>query len=184
MANVKQKRSRSQRIKQRAEERRSELWPEIPLEKNWNRQGSDGYTTVPRILGLTATIADTLAEKNRRVSATYLGLWCRVWDTGVVVIENEYELATEAGFTGERRVYTWRERMKQLEALGFIEIKDGPKGPYQNVLIINPYQVLWDHNSEGRIQRHLWDLVTERSDEIGAKDLEKYAKSLKQERKM
>lgn len=177
MANVKQRKSRAQRIKERAEQKRQELWPEISIEKNWNRQGSHGFTTVPRILALTATIADTLAEKNRRVSATYLGLWCRVWDTGVVVIENEYELATEAGFTGERRVYTWRERMKQLVNLGFITIKDGPKGPYQNVLIINPYHVLYDHHARNHIQSHLWELVLERVDEIGARDLDKYIKS-------
>lgn len=178
MAKVKQQKSRAQRIRERAEEKRLELWPDIPTENNWNRKGSDGFTTIPRILAISATIADTLAEKNRRVSATYLGLWCRVWDTGVVIIENEYELATEAGFTGERRIYTWRERMKQLASLNFIVIKDGPKGPYQNVLIINPYHVLYDHHSRKAIQSHLWELVLERADEVGARDIDKYMKSI------
>ena len=180
MASVKERKSRAQRIKERAEQRRRDLWPDIPVEKNWSRTGSDGFTTIPRILALAATIVDTLAEKNRRISATYVGLWCRVWDTGVVVIENEFELATEAGFTGERRIYTWRDRMKQLAALKFISIKPGPKGPYQYVLIMNPYHVLYDHHRAGNIQRHLWEFLIERSDEVGARDLSKYVKSLEE----
>ena len=55
----------------------------------------------------------------------------KVWDTVVVIIENECELATEAGGTGERRVYTWRDRIQQLAKLRFIEAKEGPKCPCQ-----------------------------------------------------
>ena len=128
MATARQSKTRAQRIKDRAVQRRQELWPEIPTEKNWNRKGSYGFSTVPRTLALVGMIADTLAEKNKRVSSTYWGLWCRVWDTGVVIIENEYELATEAGFSGERRVYTWRDRIKQLVMLRLIEVKEGPEG--------------------------------------------------------
>ncbi len=115
------KQTRTQRIKERAIRLREELWPGIPADRNWDRKGSDGFTTVPRTLALVGMIADTLADKNKRVSSTYWGLWCRVWDTGVVIIENEYELATEAGFGGERRSYTWRDRIKQLIKLNFIE---------------------------------------------------------------
>ena len=178
MTTAKQRRTRAQRINERAIRRREELWPDVPAEKNWNRKGSDGFTTIPRTLALVGTIADTLAEKNKRVSSTYWGLWCRVWDTGVVIIENEYELATEAGFTGERRVYTWRDRIKQLGKARFIEVKEGPKGPYQYVLIINPYHVLCDHRQAGRIQNHYWLSFLERSEEIGAKDIEKYSTTL------
>ncbi len=126
MVTNKQRATRSKRIKERAERRRAELWPSITDKHVWNRKESDGYSTVPRILTLAGTIADNLAEKNQRVSQTYLGLWCRAWDTGVVVVENEYELATEAGFTGERRVYTWRDRIKQLTQLDFVDVKEGP----------------------------------------------------------
>ena len=180
MATARQSRIRAQRIKERAVQRRQELWPEIPMEKNWSRQGSYGFSTVPRTLALVGMIADTLAEKNKRVSSTYWGLWCRVWDTGVVIIENEYELATEAGFSGERRVYTWRDRIKQLVRLRFIEVKEGPKGPYQYVLIINPYHVLLDHRVDTgtRIQEQAWLTFVERTEEIAAQDLQKYQASL------
>lgn len=178
MATTRQGKTRAQRIKERAILRREQLWPNIPTEKNWNRKVSDGFTTIPRTLALVGLIADTLAGKNKRVSSTYWGLWCRVWDTGVVIIENEYELATEAGFTGERRVYTWRDRIKQLIKLNFIEVKGGPKGPYQYVLIINPYHVLCDHKEAGHIQNQYWLSFLERAEEIGAKDIKKYKPAL------
>ena len=178
MATAKQSKTRAQRIKERAVQRRQELWPGIPTEKNWDRKGSYGFSTVPRTLALVGMIADTLAEKNKRVSSTYWGLWCRVWDTGVVIIENEYELATEAGFSGERRVYTWRDRIKQLVKLRFIEVKEGPKGPYQYVLIFNPYHVLFDHRRDGRIQEQAWLTFVERTEEIAARDLQRYKASL------
>lgn len=178
MATAKQTQTRSQRIKERAKRRRLELWPDVPEDKNWNRIGSDGFSTIPRTLTLVGTIADMLAEKNKRVSTTLFGLWCRVWDTGVVIVENEYELATEAGFTGERRVYTWRDRVKQLELLNFIQVKPGPKGPYQFILIINPYQVLYDHRQDGNIQDQYWLSLIERAEEISAKDLDKYVEAL------
>ncbi len=177
MVTVKQKKTRTRRIAERAIRRRKELWPDIPTDRNWNRKNSDGFTTIPRTLALVGMIADTLAEKNKRVSAAYWGLWCRVWDTGVVIIENEYELATEAGFTGERRVYTWRDRIKQLIKLNFIEVKEGSKGPYQYMLIFNPYQVLSDHRESGKIQDQYWLSLVERTEEIGARDISKYEES-------
>ena len=179
MATAKQRTVRNQRIKERAERRREELWPELDENRIWNRGRSHGFSTVPRTLTLVGTIADSMAEKNKRVSTTYIGLWCRVWDTGVVVIENEYEVATEAGFTGERRIYTWRDRIKQLAALGFIDVKAGPKGPHQFILIFNPYQVLYDHSKTGGIQSHLWLALVERAEEIGARDIDKYEEALK-----
>ena len=178
MATAKQSKTRAQRIAERAIRRREELWPDVPAERNWNRKGSDGFTTIPRTLALVGMIADKLAGQNKRVSSTYWGLWCRVWDTGVVTIENEYELATEAGFTGERRVYTWRDRIKQLVKLSFIEVKEGPKGPYQFVLIFNPYHVLYDHRQAGTIPDQTWFSFVERSEEISAKDMQRYRTAL------
>ena len=50
----------------------------------------------------------------------------------------------------------------------------GPKGPYQFVLIFNPYQVLYKiHKSdEKRIQSQYWLALVERAEEIGARDIE------------
>ena len=178
MANEVQKSVKSRRIEDRARRLRKILWPDISNEQTWDRKRSAGFTTIPRMLALIGTIADQLAEKNKRVSATYWGLWCRVWDTGVISVESEYELATEAGFTGERRVYTWRDRVKQLASLGFIQIKAGGKGPYQHVLILNPYRILCDQRRAGNIQDEVWFALVERMEEIGAKDIRTYAADL------
>ncbi len=172
---AKQRKTKSQRFAQRMKERRDDLWPDIPTDRIWNRIDSDGFTTIPRTLTLIGTVADLLAGKNKRVSAVYWGLWCRVVDTtGLVNIENEYELATEAGFSGERRIYTWRDRLKILIHLKFIEVQEGPKGPYQYVLIFNPYQVLYDHWKAKKFQKQYWISFIERADEIGATDIKKY----------
>ncbi len=179
MATAKQQAVKSARMKERAIERRNELWPEVGEDASWNRTGSNGFSTIPRTLVLIGTIADMLAAKNKRISTTYLGLWCRVWDTGVVNVDNEYELATEAGFTGERRAYTWRDRIKQLSELGFIKVKPGSKGPYQNILIINPYHVLCNLHEKKSIQSEYWQFLLDRTSEIGAKDITNYQKSMK-----
>lgn len=185
MAIAKQSSVRARRIKERAERRRAELWPDIDEDRIWNRGRSDGFSTVPRTLTLIGTIADLMSEKNKRVSTTYIGLWCRVWDTGVVVIDNEYEAATEAGFSGERRIYTWRDRIKQLAEIGFVDVRAGPKGPYQFILIFNPYQLLYQiHESdEKRIPSQYWMALVERAEEIGARDIETYEEALKKTEK-
>jgi hypothetical protein len=123
---------------------------------------------------LIASIADDLATKNKRVSSTYIGLWCRVWDAGVVEIINEWEVASESGFSGERRVYTWRDRIKELSKIGLIKVSEGPKGPYQFVLILNPYHVMYELNKQNELQSGRWLALTERSKEIGASDIAEY----------
>lgn len=55
----------------------------------------------------------------RNFAAIGWGLWCRVWDTGVISVESEYELTTEAGFTRKLRICTWRDHVKQLASSGF-----------------------------------------------------------------
>jgi hypothetical protein len=175
---------RAKRIKERAERRRAELWPDLETSRVWDRNTSHGFSTIPRSLVLIGTIADTLAEKNKRVSTVYFALWCRVWDVGLVIIDNEYEAATEAGFTGERRIYTWRDRIKQLANIGLIDVKEGPKGPYQFIMIFNPYQVLYDihASNESSIQPQYWTALIERADDVGAQDIVEYKALLEESR--
>ena len=46
------------------------------------------------------------------------------------------------------------------------------------MLIFNPYHVLYDHRQEGRIQDQSWITFVERTEEISARDLERYKASL------
>ena len=117
---------------------------------------------MPQIL----QIMDHLADKGKPVSQSYLSLWCRVFDESLVVIQNEKEMAFEAGFTGQRDVTTWHSRMKNLVEMGFIDAKAGSAGKYQYVLIFNPYVVIKKLKKEKRIPEHLFIALFSRSQEV------------------
>jgi hypothetical protein len=104
------------------------LWPEIEDDQLWLRTKSVGFTTIPRTLPIVNRILDTYAGKGFPVSATYLALWCQVFDEGFVEIRNSRELAYESGFGGPRAEATWKSRMKKLEELKVILAKPGVYG--------------------------------------------------------
>ena len=79
-------------------------------------------------------------------------------------------LAAEAGFSGERALSTWKDRMRLLVDLGFIDAKEGPAGAYHYVLLFNPHKVVWD--LKNRIQENTFRQLQTRAIEIGAKDME------------
>ena len=90
----------------------------------------------------------------------------------MLVIDNPGTLAFEAGFTGERALSTWKDRMRSLVDLGFIDAKEGPAGPFHYVLLFNPHKVVWD--LKGRIQESTFRQLQTRAIDIGAKDMEPY----------
>lgn len=98
-------------------------------------------------------------------------LWCRVFDEGFVKIESEAVAALEAGYTGERNVTTWREHLSVLKDLGFIDCKDGPAGPFQYILLFNPYQVVKSLYAKGWVQQASYTALFQRAMDIGATDL-------------
>ncbi len=63
----------------------------------------------------------------------------------------------------------WRQRMKTLKDLGFIDAKTGASGDYHYVLILNPHIVL--RKLKAKIQTGLYMRLFERGQEIGATDL-------------
>ena len=97
---------------------------------------------------------------------TYLVLWCRVFDEGLVKIDNEAIAASECGYVGERNITTWREHLRVLKSLGFIDTKEGPAGPNQYVLLFNPYQVIEAKKTD--IQGISYTALYQRALEIGA----------------
>ncbi|ORC53998.1 hypothetical protein BZK31_26655 [Pseudomonas floridensis] len=149
---------------------RAELWPELDIGLLWDRTLSVGFSTIPRTLSLITNIIDDLSKKHTGKSVpagkTYFGLWCRVWDENMVTIENESSYAIEAGYVGERNVTTWRAQMKVLLDLGFIDAREGAYGPYNYVLIYNPYKVL--KKLKDKIPVASYQMLTQRSIEIGA----------------
>jgi len=169
--NVKQKKARATKMFSKNMELREQLWPKLTPDLLWNRKQSDGFTTMPRPMPHILQIMDQLADKGKPVSHVYLSLWCRVFDESLVVIQNEKDMAFEAGFTGQRAVTTWHSRMKNLINLGFIEAKSGSSGKYNYVLILNPYFVIGNLRKANKVPEKLYIALFSRAQDVGAKDL-------------
>jgi len=112
------------------------LWGDEEIE-TWHRLENDGYSTVPRYLPLIGSLMDSLS-KGAPLSTTYLALWFRVSDEGLIEIRDKTVLAFESGFASERGITTWSGRMKKLKELGFISCREGSSGEFHNVLIVHP----------------------------------------------
>ncbi len=150
MNNEVKNRTRAQRISDNQMEIRKRLWPEIVDEMLWNRKKEKGFTTIPRTMPYILKIMDEIASPIK-VSGAYFALWCYVFDESFVTITNPSQMALEAGFSGQRAVTTWRDRMKKLQELKFIDAKSGSSGPYHYVLIFNPFNVIETHRKNGNI---------------------------------
>lgn len=157
---------------------REQLWPNITDEDLWLRSSRDGFTTIPRTMPLFMELisdASKQVTKGKSVPAgkAYLVLWCRVFDEGMVKIDVESVAAMEAGYSGERNVSTWREHLRVLKELGFIDYAEGPAGPCQYVLLLNPYHALQALKAKGWVQKLTYIAIFQRAQEIGAKDFKK-----------
>jgi hypothetical protein len=154
------------------------LWPDLKDSQLWLREDRTrkGYTTMPRTIPLFMDIigdASKHVTSGRAVPAgrSYLVLWCRVFDEGFVKIDSEAAAALEAGYGGERNVTTWREHMRVLKDLGFIDYKEGPSGPFQYVLIYNPYHVVKALRAKNWVQQTAYTALFQRAADVGATDL-------------
>ena len=162
--------TKSTKISEKYLNLRSELWPNLDTTLLWDRKINDGFTTLPRGFPYVLAIMNDQSS-GANLTETYLGLWCRVFDQSVVTIQSQKEMAFEAGFRGQRAEQTWRIRMRKLEELGFIKSKSGVAGEFSHVLIMNPYIVIKDMNSNGKVKEELYNALITRMEYIGAKDL-------------
>ena len=162
-ATTKKQLSKIQR--QKAELRKS-LWPELDEQRLWDWRNTAGWLNIPRAFPLLLQIMDRMSN-GKPVSATYLDLWCRTYNDSFVVASNPRQMAFFSGFTGERAEHTWVSRVRILANLGFIDIKDGPSGPINYVLIWNPYEVMKRLRTEGRVDTRSYNALMERMIEVG-----------------
>jgi hypothetical protein len=154
---------------EKAKALRDSCWPDLDDEKLWNRKLYSGFTTIPRTMPLIMNIIDSLS-KNKPAGQVYFVLWCRTFDQALLVIDNPMTLAVEAGFSGERALSTWKDRMRALVDLGFIDAKEGPTGAFHYVLLLNPHKVVWP--LKDKIQEGVFRQLQTRAIDIGAKDME------------
>ena len=152
---------------------RDKLWPDLDPDLLWDRKKKAGFTTLPRTMPLLLQIMDAMT-KGKQVSSTYLDLWCRAHDACFVILAKPTEMAFHAGFTGQRAITTWKDRIKSLAALGFIDVQPGPSGDLSYALLLNPYLVVKRLHDDRRpgFTRDLYNALHERMIEIGAKDLD------------
>jgi hypothetical protein len=166
--NVKQKSSRKSKMDKMAASRQKEFWPDIKDEDLWDSSRNNGYVPIPRTMSLIINIIDSLSN-GKPAGQAYFVLWCyRRPESSLVCIENPAVLAAETGFTGERALTTWKQRMKTLQELGFIDAKEGSTGTFHYVLILNPHLVI--QKLKEHIQGSLFRQIFDRALDIGAKD--------------
>lgn len=175
---AKQGKTRRNKAKENTLQMRKHLWPDLQESDLWLREDRTrkGYTTMPRTIPLFMNLISDVSKhvtggKAVPAGRTYLVLWCRVFDEGFLKIDNEAAAALEAGYSGERNVTTWREHMRVLKDLGFVDYKEGPAGPFQYVLILNPYRVAKALNAKGWVQQSSYTALFQRATDIGATDL-------------
>jgi hypothetical protein len=129
MATAKQAKVKRLNMAERAQQQMELHFKDFPAAWLWQRKVNDGYTTLPRTLPIAMQVIDD-ATKGRPAGHTLFCLWARSPDHPLLVIENPATYASEAGFSGERAVDTWRKRMKQLVELKFIRCVPGPSGDF------------------------------------------------------
>lgn len=172
--NVKQIAKKISKAKEDTIAMRKHLWPDVTDEQLWilDDKRKKGFSSIPRVMPI---LMNMIGDASKQVSAksvpagrSYLVLWCRVFGEGIVKIENEMVAASEAGYTGERSISTWREHIRVLKELGFIDYRAGAAGPMQFVLLLNPYQIAKVLRGKKWIQEQQYTALLQRAMEIGA----------------
>lgn len=167
--NTKQISRRVQRIRETYSKIRNQFFSEIADDFLWHRKRNVGFISIPKGITFISIIMDELADM--KISSSYLALWCHTFDESLVIIKNQEAMASESGFTGQRAVNTWKTRMKELARLEFIKTASGRSGPYNYVLILNPYKVIKQHwEQEKIINKDNYHALFERAAEIGAEE--------------
>jgi hypothetical protein len=163
------KAARSKKIAKTYKERRANLWPELTDSDFWSKDNK-GFVCVPRSMPILMLIMDHFSP-NKPLSKTYFSLWARCFDEMIVRADNQIVLATEAGFSGERKVTTWKSRIEKLESLGFIKRKEAFDGDL--IVLLNPFKVVLKLFSDDKSQalQLLKDALETRVLEVNSKDL-------------
>lgn len=153
----------------RREKLREQFWPGSAAE-SWDRKKENGFSTIPRTLGLIMTLIDELADrdKGKDVSRVYFELWCRNFDEAFIEIGDEEAMAFASGFTApNRNVRTWKERIDVLQKLGFIQVMPVGSKKHGYIFLPDPHKVIKKLKADGRVSPSWWGAYVKRASEIG-----------------
>lgn len=145
---------------------RAEFWPDLDDDAFWDRKFFTGFTTIPRTLPLIMLAIDQIDAKN--AGRVYFDLWCRAFDDYIVELKDESEAAYASGYSGQRAVRSWRERMDVLGEHGFIKIQKGPNATYRYIALLDPHVVMEELRSRGLLDPTLHTAYRAQMIEIGA----------------
>lgn len=148
----------------RREELRDLYWRNaIP----WTGKEATGWFFAPRTLPLLLLLLRSKGLSGRKdPSRVYLALLARHVDSGIIEIVNEADLAYESGYTGQRAIRTWQERMQLLAKLGLIKIQPSGNQQYRYVLLVHPSLVIEKlHKQGGVINGNWWSAYVARRQE-------------------
>lgn len=165
MANSKQATARRVKMAERARQQKELHFPQVPEDWLWHRTRNDGFITLPRTMPLVMEAVDALSN-GHAAGQTLLTLWCRAPDHALVTIESPAVFATEAGFSGQRAVDSWRRRMRRLAELGLIMTKPGAAGDFHYVLLLNPHWAI--ERLRSQVPLSIYNRFVERAMEVGA----------------
>jgi hypothetical protein len=165
--------AKNSRVSRKVTALRNSLWPDLDTADLWSRHVDDGFTTIPRTLPIVMSIIDDLT-KGKPASAAYFELWCRAYDEMYVSLGAAAMLARHSGYSGQRAVRMWSERIELLATLGFIRLRDGSSGKLSHAVIINPHVVikkLYEAKTPGLLKEK-YDALVERAKETGSVDFD------------
>ncbi len=146
------------------EQLRDQLFPGSASEI-YDRNIHDGFSTVPRTIGLILTLLEQLAAKGKNVSRVYSELWFRTTDCKLIEIEDEADIAYASGLSVRR----WKERIDILEQLGFVRVAPNGARRYGYIFLPNPHDLVVQMRRNGQISDEWWGAFTKRCSKIGYK---------------
>ena len=165
--------------KSSAEKRREELRKDFfPDEEFWTDSKEKGWFSATRTLSLVLGLMDSKAlSGNRAPSKVYVELLTRHVDSGIIEMKSEEEHAYAAGYTGNRAVRSWRERMQLLKELGFIKTKEGGGRVFHYVLLVHPTVAVKQLFNKNKVSDAWWTTYRGRQGETGEPTFEKRARA-------
>lgn len=153
-------------LKKKRRALREEYFPDVSA---WDSLNEKGWFKAPRTLPLLLSLLrDKKLSGNKDPSAVYLELLARHMSDGIIEMISPEEHAFHAGYRGARATRTWRERMRILEARGFIKCK--PKGnlDFGLVVLVHPSVVARELRSQPHVvSERWWTAYATRRSEIG-----------------
>jgi hypothetical protein len=158
----------------RRDQHKDNYWSDLD---GWLGQHEKGWFACPRTLPLFLALMNSKAISNKaNPSSVYLELISRTYGEGVVEMVQEEEHAYNSGYSGNRAVRSWQERMDILEKNGFINTVR-VNGRRKFAFILHPVDVVHKLRQEKKVPADWWNAYQARQVEVKEPDYETRAKA-------